>query len=38
VIVITEVLYSLWLWIITSIPDLISILKWEWDLESLKKV
>lgn len=37
-IIITEVLYSLWKWIITSIPDLISILKWEGEIESFKKV
>ncbi len=37
-IIITEVLYSLWKWIITSIPDLISILKWEWEIDSIKKV
>ena len=38
VIRITEVLYSLSLWIITSIPDLISILKWKSEIENFKKV
>ena len=37
-IIITEILYSLWKWIITSVSDLISVLKWEWEIESIKKV
>ena len=37
-IIITDVLYNLWKWIITSIPDFISIINWTWEIESLKKV
>lgn len=36
--IITELLYDIWVWIITSVPDLISILKWTWEIESIKKV
>jgi len=37
-ILITDILYNLWKWIITSIPDFISIISWRWELEGLKKV
>ena len=37
-ILITDILYNLWKWIITSIPDFISIVNWTWELESLKKI
>jgi len=37
-IIIMELLYNFSLWIITSIPDLISILKWDWEIESIKKI
>ncbi len=38
VILISDVLYNFWKWIITSIPDLISILNWTWEIDSIKKV
>jgi hypothetical protein len=37
-IIIMELLYKFSLGIITSIPDLISILKWNGEVESIKKV
>jgi len=37
-IIIMELLYNFSLGIITSIPDLISILKWEAEIENIKKV
>lgn len=37
-IIITELLYDLWIWIIKSIPDLIAIIKWNWEVESIKKL
>ena len=37
-IIIMELLYSFGLGIITSVPDLISILKWNGEIESIKKV
>jgi len=38
VIIITDILYNLWKWIVTSIPDLISIISWKWEIESIKIV
>ena len=38
VVLISDVFYNLWKWIITSIPDFISILNWSWEIESIKKV
>jgi len=38
VVVITDILYNLGLGIITTIPDIISILKWKAEIENLKKV
>ena len=38
VILISDILYNLWKWIITSIPDFISILSWTWEIESIKKI
>ncbi len=35
---ITEVLYYFWKWIITSIPDIISILKWDAEIDSFRKI
>jgi len=37
-ILITDIFYNLWKWIITSIPDLIALLKWEAEIESFKKL
>ena len=37
-IIFTDVLYNLWRWIIMSLPDVISILSWKWEIESIKKV
>jgi len=36
--VIISILYNIWKWIITSIPDLILILRWKWEIENIKKV
>ena len=37
-IIITDTLYNIWRGFITSVPDLISILSWKWEIESIKKV
>ena len=37
-IIITDVLYRVWKGFVTSVPDLISILSWRWEIESIKKV
>lgn len=37
-ILITDVLYNLWKWIITSIPDFLQILSWKAEIENFKKV
>lgn len=36
--IIWELLYSLWLWIIKTVPDLISIINWDAKIDSIKKV
>lgn len=37
-IILSEFLYDIWRWIITSIPDFIDIINWTWEIDSLKKV
>ncbi len=34
----SKVVYNFWKWIVTSVPDGISILNWTWEMESIKKV